>query len=326
VPRRRTGVTLIELLVVLGIIGVLFALLLPAVHRVREAARRKQCANNLHQLGIALHSYESNHGSFPAGFGGALFIGSRVALPRRFSPLVYLLPYIEEHSLYASVNFQIETSDPRFDPPMNSTASFRSIGLFLCPSDPWPAGGKTGKNNYRFCHGSTNGSPPYNGAFPPTDWLRSSDFPDGLSFTAGASEKLKGDGLDSTFTAFGDVWFLGLPGIQPSPSQQATLCHSLPSPLPPHFSLGGGSWFHGNFPWTWYNHCLTPNHPTADCTTADQIDRGGRGVYTARSMHAGGVNLLLMDGAVRFVGESIDGNAWSSLATRGGGEAVASAF
>jgi hypothetical protein len=119
-----------------------------------------------------------------------------------------------------------------------------------------------------------------------------------------------------------DVWYLGLPGIRPTADELATLCNAVLWPLPPHFSFGGGSWFHGYYQWTWYNHCLTPNHATPDCTTATSVDSAGYALYTARSMHPAGVNVLLMDGSLRFVGESIHAQTWKSLATRAGGEAV----
>ncbi|MEJ7596017.1 MAG: DUF1559 domain-containing protein [Planctomycetaceae bacterium] len=135
-PRKRirkvTGFTLIELLVVIAIIAVLIALLLPAVQAAREAARRTQCRNNLKQIGLALHNYESTHSRFPSGGEGT----DTEALVRRLFPVsafVACLPFMEQAPLYSSFNFQYHYTNSSNS--QNATASRKVIPALLCPSN-----------------------------------------------------------------------------------------------------------------------------------------------------------------------------------------------
>src|SRR6202011_3608557 len=119
--RKRPGFTLIELLVVIAIIAILMGLLVPAVQKVRSAAARIQCQNNLKQLGIAIHSHHDGQGYFPP---------SRTT-GDGFSVHVYLLPYIEQDNVYHSINFGAKWSDPS-----NALAAGSVIKTYLCPADP----------------------------------------------------------------------------------------------------------------------------------------------------------------------------------------------
>src|SRR5689334_22741074 len=131
---RRPGFTLIELLVVIAIIGVLIALLLPAVQSAREAARRSQCTNNLKQLGLALHNYESSNGSFPPA-GESTNYGttppSTQFVDGSWSTFARILPYIEGGASYNAANFSLEYHDLT---GANFTASSTVVATFLCPS------------------------------------------------------------------------------------------------------------------------------------------------------------------------------------------------
>src|SRR3954451_653114 len=160
-PARGRGFTLIELLVVIAIIALLIALLLPAVQSSREAARRTQCTNNLKQIGLAIHNYESSFKLFPFGKGasyGTSLPGAPVYA--RWSANSQLLMYIEQGNLFNSINFNLPPETPGmqgavpFMPPYqnpdraNATASRTQVAIFLCPADgptfnDWP-----GNNNY----------------------------------------------------------------------------------------------------------------------------------------------------------------------------------
>src|SRR5690242_2608624 len=135
--QRRTAFTLVELLVVIAIIGVLVALLLPAVQAAREAARRVSCVNNMKQLGLALHNYESSSACFPWGVWRNTPYDGCSTSPR-FGMMVYLLPYAENSSLYNSINF----SGASAASPVSTANSIRNytgmatkIASYVCPSD-----------------------------------------------------------------------------------------------------------------------------------------------------------------------------------------------
>ncbi|QDV34803.1 DUF1559 domain-containing protein [Tautonia plasticadhaerens] len=202
-PRR--GFTLIELLVVIAIIGVLIALLLPAVQSAREAARRAQCTNNLKQLGLALHNYESASAGFPPGI-----VTTTSNLPDEFStwvawsPQSMLLPYLEQQPLYNAANFNWACcwyGDEAY--VTNSTVVFTRIAAFLCPSDG--NAGVQNINSYYASLGTTihRYGPPNGDTTGPFTLYNSqsrsgrygiSDLKDGTSNTIAFGEGLVGDG------------------------------------------------------------------------------------------------------------------------------------
>src|SRR4051812_29412824 len=198
-PDLRRGFTLIELLVVIAIIGVLLALLLPAVQAAREAARRIQCSNNLKQVGIALHNYHASCGGFPVGFLYPTGPVPSTTSPQqyRWSPLAQMAPFLEQANLANALNFDYPLgSQPvagsAFWPPYpaNTTAMAVQVASFLCPSDgaPAPLAG-SGPANYTFCAGSGgNGGEATgaDGAFILGPSLSLADLTDGSSATVAA--------------------------------------------------------------------------------------------------------------------------------------------
>jgi len=332
--RDRPGFTLIELLVVVSIIGLIVALLLPAVQASREGARRLQCANNLKQIGLALHNYEAANSSFPLNWrsgrvdpvlGKPYYVGGRP-----YSALSRLLGYLEQQPLYAAINYAVETypeyGQSDFPFPQNLTAYSTNLAVFLCPSDgiagPSPHG-----CNYRGNYGV--GPQPGttretydsgNGFFSFPGVLGSGSFPDGLSHTVAYGERLRGTGSDGGLASerdFGEIAVV--PYCTSADADVALNCCRLASSqgFPAH-RMAGFTWFYGDFECTAYNHAQGPNGPIPDALAL----AAWVGIATARSHHRGGVNALMADGSVRFVGNSVARAVWRGLGTRNGDELV----
>jgi hypothetical protein len=332
-PRYRAtpGFTLVELLVVIFSLGVLAGILLPAVQSAREAARRMQCANNLKQIGLALHHYESANRVFPAIYSDS---GMNRGAGHGYSPLARMLPELELGPLFNATNLTYGHAD-HGSILANHTVVMTAVANFTCPSDAPPPVLGYGRVNYRFSTGPIPWMSPtydipdhWSGAFTMHRFYRASDFTDGLSSTVGASERLQGDWTTDRYKHGGDYRlasfrFERLEGRGDVPIAQ---CHAQ-APTLPLESRGGESWFYSGFHFTNYNHCLPPNPPSDDCSFDEaREDLHARtmhdGTFAATSYHPGGVNALLMDGAVRFLGNRISREVWQAIGTRNGGEAL----
>lgn len=330
----RRGFTLIELLVVIGIISILIGLFLPAVQSAREAARRTQCLNNLHQIGLALHAYHGANGCFPPPL-------TQLTTPDYggyYSILVRMLAYLDQAPLFNAVNFEIGTwptdsigvMPPQHDLALNAanaTAMETQLLVFLCPSDGGPLG--QWGNNYRGNTGvgpgnATDAHHPDsgNGLFPEVEFgpMRMSDVPDGLSHTAAFSERLRGSGTPGRFDPSRDVYQMaGYFALDADTLLQA--CRIAARPDNKYGDvISGRTWFWTGREHTLYNHAQVPNGKVPDCAGGSILTR--LDMATARSWHPGGVHVLMGDGSTRFVQETIAQPVWRAFGTRNGGELV----
>ena len=338
--RTRSAFTLIELLVVIAIIGILVALLLPAVQFARESARRMACSNNLKQLGIGLQLYHDTLKTFPFG-KGASYPGA--AGYARWSTHALILPYIEQQPLWDSLNFSYPPATPgmagavAFMPAyanasgINVVASKTRIPLFLCASDgistpaDWP-----GQNNYAGNQGGTflcdRGDAPGGASdIMPSETNRGmlyflsavtmAQVSDGTSNTVIVAEKLRGRGTPHPKY---DMFVM--------PNQQSILdtyntCNALnPLTATPLTSKWGFSWVMGENCCTLYNHVAPPNFNTCAGLPFPGSMTNMAMQVPPSSHHRGGVNVTLVDGSVRFINETIYLDVWRAIGTRDGSE------
>jgi len=298
----------LELLVVLFVLGVLVALLLPAVSSARESSRRLQCKNNLRQFGIATAAYESAHGMFPPGGAGG---GA--------STHVVLLPYIDQGPVY---DVYTRAGDRR---------SIVSVALpvFACPSESAPrlyTFRPTPEAFTSYCGNCGTGvlDSGYNGMFRhigagtdpqyPEGPIRAQDVRDGLSQTALASELLT---FTLSFERLRSNWhtpdMFSKPGDTGELAAECEAVPDNPTTLGWRGSVVGRGlpWVRGELGTTMYNHVLTPNRPS--CFNGTDVQTG---VYTSASLHSAGVHLLFADGHCDFASNSVDAGVWRSFGSR----------
>ena len=355
--KSRRGFTLIELLVVIAIIGVLIALLLPAVQAAREAARRAQCINNLKQMGLAVQNYAS-------ACADALPAQGYTEFTQDYSTHAHLLPYLEQTALYNACNFwERSNGNSLADEIQCLTVMQTTINGFQCPSDTDRLSGSSsyaagngwtdGHNSYMACAGSTNDSffngwaSQYAGLFPdvvsntPLRWfggsndvpavgavVRLRDIIDGTSQTAAFSERVKGilQNNNQQFDSLRPSATIVQAGSQPAtndPMSYYAMCFPAGAPtsgssIPGLWSSGLG-WWNVDATSTRYNHVMPPN--TWGCVWA--TGNFGQGAIGASSRHSGSlVNVVFADGSTRSIRGTIAKEVWWALGTRANNEVI----
>ncbi len=332
-PARR-GFTLVELLVVIAIIGVLVALLLPAVQAAREAARRTSCTNNLKQLGLGMHNFHDTYNVFPRNY---LQVGGNAweALSANYR----ILPFVEQQALYDQGQANLTNWSWTYNTLMNT-----KLSVFLCPSSPpgsrrgsHPHGWDGPGGNYGWSTGSSIetvwAGNRFNGMISYQEDRKMADVTDGLSNTLLASELLSGSGQTGSSGKYPyDVFYAGNGVFTavanrdfPTPSE-LTAIGSAAKNSPTGFKSNNGNM------WAWYAAAFStlttaapPNwsFPSAggDCCPGGSHD-WGFGVIPPRSRHPGGVNALLGDASVRFISNTVDVVTFQRLGHRQDGQPV----
>jgi prepilin-type N-terminal cleavage/methylation domain-containing protein/prepilin-type processing-associated H-X9-DG protein len=342
---KHRGFTLIELLVVIAIIGVLIALLLPAVQAAREAARRSQCINNLKQIGLGLHNYHSVNNSFPMPNGISTVFDNGGSNWHGPSSLVYLLSSMEQQAMYNAFNFiggAVIGAAANYT-KVNSTVFLSSVATFLCPSDTGSLTFKYGTNydcsvgpQFRYDSPITNKGGSGTGMFADRAAYGLNACLDGTSNTVAFGEALIGD--NSAAIRSGAEYYncqawpsgtgsglgSGADQAMPNPAAVTNLtsyiqtCNTAAKAKQGEANDRNSYWAAGRMgQGPMMSMLLPPNSPNAACSYT-----AASGMNSMRSRHPGGANALFADGSVKFLKNSINQYTYWSLATKAGGEVI----
>ena len=355
VRRYVRGFTLVELLVVIAIIGVLVALLLPAVQSARESARRTQCANNLRQLGLAIQNHHATTGHFPKNQTSSGRSSGGECEAGYYSWLVFLLPYLEQEALFESIDRSVNMSDacasgaPIGEQHPNAESSTVVLEGFLCPSDGdagenaplmgaanpagdnyaanagWPSRA-TGYNGERSTPGAYNGvitlkNPGQSVTWHPEGNVSMRHVSDGTSHTVAIAERLiqRASNVQEIRVARLALQSFHVTSAARTLPRMVERCSTESTHSDPVASAYiGRAWISG---WTptasTYMHLNTPN--THHCHFQN-LDSNGDFAVTPTSNHSGGVNVVMVDGHIEFISDDIAPEVWWSIGSRDDGE------
>lgn len=329
--RLRRAFTLVELLVVIAIIGVLVALLLPAVQAAREASRRMKCGSSLRQIGIALHNYEGTFNILPMGSANITN-----GLGNNASTHAFILPYLEQGNAAALFDFNQDINAST----SNQAARQQKLAIFACSSHPpsplfiaaapqCPMG--CGTTNYVQSLGNDANYANNNGPFGRRYGARFSEITDGLSNTAFFTEILLGPSNSATSTTatvpagspddFKVATNLAFATFDAPGSQvYASACDTRSMSA---WTYRGKQYYRGTVVTVYYSHTLTPNDKRRDCIRGTGLDQGH---LAARSYHPAGVNVAMGDGSTRFVTNNVNAATWRAVGSKGDGDIIAGDF
>jgi prepilin-type N-terminal cleavage/methylation domain-containing protein/prepilin-type processing-associated H-X9-DG protein len=346
--RARKAFTLIELLVVIAIIAVLISLLLPAVQSAREAARRAQCVNNLKQIGLANHNFESTNGHFAPGYG-TYFASAGGA---RVNQNAQLLQFLEASNTFSLFNFESAITLTGPTSP-NNTAQTQIISAFVCPSDPSTSKLLAGTSQLGYCNyfgsigataaqelgatatyqepnsgfagifnvrldrsGTAATNPNYMKVQNPTTI---GSITDGTSNTALFSETIRSIAVANTAAEIPTDSLLNVYIISGSMAGNLQIPPASCLIFPGLRIRYRGQQYYRNLPQTSnYSHTMTPNVKKWDCGNDSYLVSH----TAARSNHPGGVNVVFCDGSVKFIKDTINPTTWLALGSKAGGEVI----
>ncbi len=327
--RRPAAFTLIELLVVIAIIAILIGLLLPAVQKVREAAARMRCQNNLKQIGIAMHSYHDVRSKFPPG--GAMGTGTG----QDYQPwpgndnngdwnsdqgnwIVYSLPYLEQDNLYKGINPRANVYNSVHATVSANPALQPAPKYIRCPSDDFDPNAKV--TNYVGSMGPQCSIGPY--GFDPNQQYCTTAMGWGYATSPDHGNDWSSNGIRGMFNRLGAI--INMAMAKDGLSNTILIGESLPKH---HDHLAGGAWWHFNS--SGAAHCSTivpinqrSDGPSCPGTAQQSCPSNWNISFGFKSNHSGGANFLFGDGSVRFVSQSIEHRTYQLLGARDDGLAV----
>jgi len=340
----RSGFTLIELLVVIAIIAILIGLLLPAVQKVREAAARAKCQNNLKQIGLAIHNYESTLGYLPPYQHTKVILGNTRS--SNASTLAIILPYVEQanklNQFHPDLNYDVN-SDGRIDVSLTPTtfnqtaARSQDVPFYICPSDSQSnTYFGAGRNNYFGSQGASANTREagiaagiFSAPFPTGVEMKGipiNSITDGSSNTVLYSERMRAtQEWNAPAGVFDNTTLMRTTGIALNDGRNIPTCMT-GSPFSGRLTYSGQQYYRAlNFLQT-FTHTLPPNW-NRKVQTGQRYNCGDFGNLNsahlaASSHHSGGVNTCMGDASVRFITDNIDFVTWQGAGTRSGGEVV----